>query len=140
MNAKCRSSAGVVSGCVVLQYDLAHERSSLTAGASGSLYGIFVSMVVWFWLNREHLPERLIQDWSRNLATNAFLLFAINFLPLPISWQGHLGGAIGGLLAALLLHANRFHPSPSVRLLALTALPLIPLGFFLAVLWQAGWI
>ncbi len=128
--------AGIVSGCVVLQYDLFEQQINLTAGASGCLFGIFMALLVWFYFNRNHLPEGLIQDWSRNLAMNAFLLFAINFFP-GVSWQGHLGGAIGGLLAALLLHLNRFHPSPVVRFLALAALPIIPLAFFLAVLWQA---
>jgi hypothetical protein len=84
------------------------------------------------------LPEGLIQDWSRSLGINAFLLIAINFVP-GISWQGHLGGAIGGLLAALLLHVQRFHPSPGMRWLALAALPMVPVGFFLAVLWQVGY-
>ena len=42
------------------------------------------------------------------------------------------------LLAALLLHLQRFHPLRAVRLLALLGVPLIPLGFFVAVLWQAG--
>jgi rhomboid protease GluP len=66
-----------------------------------------------------------------------FLLFAINFLP-RVSWQGHLGGAIGGFLVALLLHVQRFHPSRVVRWLALAGVPAIPVLFFLAVLWQAG--
>ena len=131
--------AGVVSGCVILLFTLTQDRSGYTAGASGNLYGIFIALLVWFWFNRQHLPERLIQDWSRNFATNAFLLFAINFLPFPISWQGHLGGAIGGLLAALLLHVQRFHPAVSVRLLALAALPFVPIGFFVAMLYHAGW-
>lgn len=125
--------AGIVSGCFVLMLS-----KSLTAGASGSMYGIFMAMVVFFWFNRQHLPERLIQDWSRNLATNAFLLVAINFVPF-VSWQGHLGGAVGGLLAALLLQVHRFHPSTAMRTLALAGVPAIPIAFFLAVLWQAGW-
>jgi membrane associated rhomboid family serine protease len=134
--------SGVVSGCVVLQYSMSAERGAITAGASGCLFGIFVALVVWFWLNRGYLPERLIENWKNNLATNVILLIAINFLP-NISWQGHLGGAIGGLLTALLLHVQRFHPAPAIRNLALVGVPIIPLGFFAAMLWQAwqtGWI
>src|SRR5262249_55801436 len=123
--------AAVVSGCVVLLLEPDQQQIRLTAGASGCLFGIFAAMVVWFWLNRRFLPERLFQDWSRNLATNAFLLLAINFLP-GISWQGHLGGAIGGFLAALLLHVQRFHPSLAIRWLALAGLPMVPVAFFLA--------
>jgi rhomboid protease GluP len=128
--------AGVVSGCVVLLFQMCQRHTGLVAGASGCLFGLFVAMAVWFYFNRQYLPERLIQDWSRNLTTNAIILIFVNFLP-NISWQAHLGGAIGGLFAALLLHVNRFHPSWVVRTLAIAALPMVPLGFFAVVLWQA---
>jgi rhomboid protease GluP len=128
--------AGIVGGCAVLHFDMTQERSAYVAGASGCLFGIFVALVVWFMLNRQFLPERLIQAFKNNLATNVILLVAINFLP-NVSWQGHLGGAIGGLLAALLLHVQRFHPSPGIRMLALAGVPIIPIGFFVAVLWEA---
>ena len=126
--------AGIVGGCVVL---LLQTHPGMTAGASGCLFGIFLAMVVWFFLNRRFLPDRLIEDWSRNLATNGVLLIVINFVP-GVSWQGHLGGAIGGCLAALVLQVARFHPMRGIRWLALAALPIIPIGFFAAVLWQAG--
>ncbi len=125
--------AGIVSGCMVLLL----APAGLTAGASGCLFGIFVAMIVWFALNHHHLPQNLIQAWSRNLGINVILLVAINFIP-GTSWQGHFGGAVGGLLAALLLHVQRFHPVRAVRMLALAGVPLIPIGFFVAVLWQAG--
>ncbi len=125
--------AGIVSGCMVL---LLHAEG-LTAGASGCLFGIFAAMVVWFALNHHHLPQNVIQAFSRNLGINIVLLVVINFLP-EVSWQAHFGGAVGGLLAALLLHVQRFSPVRAIRLLALVGVPLIPLGFFAAVLWQAG--
>ena len=126
--------SGIVSGCVVLLMNT----DGLTAGASGCCFGIFAAMVVWFSLNKQYLPDRLIQEWSANLGINVVLLVCINFIP-HVGWQGHFGGAVGGLLTALLLHVQQFHPAPAVRWLALLAVPLIPLGFFLAVLWQAGW-
>ena len=128
--------AGIVGGCAVLHFDMTQEHSAYVAGASGCLFGIFVALVVWFMLNRQFLPERLIQAFKNNLATNVILLVAVNFLP-NVSWQGHLGGAIGGLLAALLLHVQRFHPSPAIRFLALAGVPIIPIGFLVAVLWEA---
>ena len=131
--------AGLTSGCVVILLDRLRDVNASTAGASGALFGAFTAMVVWFWLNHEHLPTNLIQEWSRALLINSFMLFAVNFIP-GTSWEGHLGGAIGGGLAALLLHVQRFHPSPGMRWLALAGVPLIPAGFFVAVLWQAGWI
>jgi rhomboid protease GluP len=129
--------AGIVSGCMVLLLAPLLGESALTAGASGCLFGIFASLVVWFALNHQHLPQNVIQAMSRNLGINIILLLVINFIP-GVSWQGHFGGAVGGLLAAFLLHVHRFHPVRAVRILALLGVPLIPLGFFIAVLWQAG--
>jgi membrane associated rhomboid family serine protease len=129
--------SGLVSGCIVLLIASLETQMGMTAGASGCLYGVFVSMVVWFALNHHYLPENVVQAFSGNLATNVVLLVLINFWP-GISWQGHFGGAVGGLLAALLLHVQRFHPVGAVRVLALLAVPLVPAGFFVAVLWQAG--
>jgi membrane associated rhomboid family serine protease len=126
--------AGFTSSCLVVLSALWWGHSGQAAGASGALFGIFAALVVWFLLNRQHLPERVVQGMSRNLAINLVLLTAINFVS-GVSWQGHLGGAIGGLLAALLLHVQRFHPSAIVRTLALLAVPLVPIGFFAAMLW-----
>jgi rhomboid protease GluP len=128
--------AGIVSGCFVVLMELWRGQFALTAGASGALFGIFASLVVWYLFNRQHLPERVVQGMSRNLGINLCLLTAINFFP-GVSWQGHLGGAVGGVLAALLLHVQRYHPSAIVRMLALLAVPLVPIGFFAAMLWEA---
>ena len=133
-------NAGIVSGCVILLIATWSGLAALTAGASGALYGIFAGLLVWFLLNYRYMPPALIQAISRNLGVNLLLLVAINFIFTNVSWQGHLGGAIGGFLTALLLHVQRFHSSGVVRLLAVLCVPLVPVGFFLAVLWQAGWI
>jgi hypothetical protein len=94
---------------------------------------------VWFYLNRQHLPPQLLRDWSRTLGLNVMFLIGISMVP-GVSWQCHLGGAIGGFLVALLLFVQRFHPWRSVRILALLGLPLIPAAFFALALWQAGWL
>ena len=101
--------AGIVSGCMVLLLTPIQERQGLTAGALGCLFGIFAAMVVWFAFNHQHLPQNVVQAFSRNLGINIILLLVINFVP-GVSWQGHFGGAVGGLLAALLLHLQCFHP------------------------------
>jgi membrane associated rhomboid family serine protease len=134
--------AGVVSACAVifisrLDAFRSHE-VPITVGASGPLYGLFTAMVVWFSLNHEHLPENLLQEWSQTIGLSLILLVASSFVP-SVSWQGHFGGAVGGLLSGLLLHWNRFHPAASVRRLALVMVPLVPVAFLCAVLWQAGY-
>lgn len=78
-----------------------------TVGASGALCGLLASMVVWLFMSRAHLPRELILSWQSNLMMNTVILVVISFMP-RISWSGHLGGAIGGLLVAFGLHWNRF--------------------------------
>jgi len=91
----------VVSGGLVW---LVSPPASLTLGASGVVFG---------WL--AYLLARGL--WSRSpaqIAIGAVVLFVYGGVlwgVLPgaagVSWQGHLGGAAGGLLAARLLHAGR---------------------------------
>jgi rhomboid protease GluP len=133
--------AGVVSGCVIVIIEILRppDQILVTVGASAPLYGIFTALVVWFALNFQHLPEDAIQEYSRTIGINLILLVGMNFAG-GMSWQGHFGGAVGGLLAALLLHVQRFHAARAVRILALVGLPMIPVAFFVAMLWQAGWI
>jgi rhomboid protease GluP len=132
------SVAGVVASCTVLSYDLWQQRDTLTAGASGSLCGLFASMVVWFVFNHEHMPEDLLRNWSRLLTINTMMLIGMSLVN-GVSWQGHLGGAIGGALAAMLFQVQRFHPSRMVRVLALVGVLLVPVLALLGVFWQAGW-
>lgn len=131
--------AGIVGGCMVLLLGPPDpvEDPWVTIGASGCLCGVFTALVVWYSLNYPHLPEQALQDGSRLIFVNLMLLVGVNFIG-GVSVEGHLGGAIGGLLAALFLQIQRFHSSRLVRVLALLATLAIPVGFFLAMLWHAG--
>ncbi len=115
----------LVSGLCSAGFVLWQGRFVQTAGASGVLFGLFAGMVVWFLMHRRHLNERVTQAWSRNIGLNLVLLVAVNFMP-DVSWEGHLGGAIGGVLAALCLSQVRFRKSPIVSALALLATLSLP--------------
>lgn len=131
--------SGIVSGCMVLIVPIVLKQpSGSTVGASGCLYGIFTAMAVWFVLNRGYLPDAMMAAWWRSLGINIMLLVMINFIFSNVSWPAHLGGAIGGLLAALLFHVQRFNPYASLRWLALAGVALVPIAFFVAVLWLVG--
>lgn len=95
----------------------------LTVGASGAIYGLFGALIV--------VARRVGGDmrslWAL-IAVNVFITFAVP----NISWQGHLGGFVGGLLVAgVLVHAPRgsrrtmFQISGLVAIAALTALAII---------------
>lgn len=73
----------------------------VTVGASGLVFGLFAFLLVRGFLNRNW--------WQLLLSVVLFLAYGgILFGVVPnmmgsVSWQAHLGGAIGGVLAAVLL-------------------------------------
>jgi len=78
---------------------------NVTVGASGLVFGLFAFLLVRGFFNRNW--------WQILLSVVLFLTYGgILFGILPtvagyVSWQAHLGGAIGGVLAALLLSIPR---------------------------------
>jgi membrane associated rhomboid family serine protease len=84
--------AGLVGSATV--YWLAAERS-VTVGASGALFGLMAALLVVAVKVRGD-----VQGLLTLVAINvAITIFGRGF----ISWQGHLGGFVGGLLLALVL-------------------------------------
>ncbi|MCB5272720.1 hypothetical protein BJG92_00223 [Arthrobacter sp. SO5] len=76
-----------------------------TVGASGLVFGLFAFLLVRGFFNRNW--------WQILLSVVLFLTYGgILFGILPavasfVSWQAHLGGAVGGVIAALLLSTGR---------------------------------
>ncbi|HKU31933.1 rhomboid family intramembrane serine protease [Arthrobacter sp. NyZ413] len=77
----------------------------VTVGASGLVFGLFAFLLVRGFFNRSW--------WQILLSVVLFLAYGgILFGMLPtvmgvVSWQAHLGGAIGGVVAAILLRPRR---------------------------------
>ena len=76
---------------------------SLTIGASGLVFGLLTYLLVAGFL--EHKPVRILIGVAVFLVYGGVLLGVLPGTP-GISWQGHLFGAVGGLLAAR-VHARR---------------------------------
>ena len=78
---------------------------NLTVGASGIVFGLFAFLLVRGFINRNW--------WQILLSVVLFMAYgSILFGVLPtvagyVSWQAHLGGAVGGVAAALLLGTVR---------------------------------
>lgn len=95
----------------------------LTLGASGAIYGLFAGLIV----VARKVGADMRSLWAL-IAVNVFITFAVP----NISWQGHLGGFIGGgLVAAILVYAPRgsrrtaFQVCGLVAVAALIALAMI---------------
>jgi rhomboid protease GluP len=117
--------SGIGGGCLAL----AQSPGGL-AGASGALCGIFASEAAWLLLNRRFIPPPIVRSWMGNLLTNFLFIAFISLIP-GISWAGHLGGAIVGVIVGVLLHYHRYG-KPIIRWLAIAAV------FFVPVLCWAG--
>jgi membrane associated rhomboid family serine protease len=103
---------------------MALQPDSWLVGASGAIWGVMMSLIVWFMLFSEHLPTDVRLSAARRFGTIVVLNAGLSFLP-GISWQGHLGGAIAGFISASLLNAIRFG-EPMRRRLAVVLLVLLP--------------
>lgn len=69
----------------------------ITLGASGAIYGLMGATVVYLFSSGLYKFKQFRQPIVQSLILNVF----ISFLPF-VSWQAHLGGFIGGILATLL--------------------------------------
>lgn len=108
---------------------------SATLGASGALAGLFLATFVVFRTNKQALRQMGII-----LALNVVLGFVVS----SISWQGHLGGAVLGILGACcIVLIPRSNPQRARnQLLLLSGLSLVLLALIYvatqAVMWPLG--
>ncbi|WP_121258773.1 rhomboid family intramembrane serine protease [Nocardioides ferulae] len=82
----------LLSGSAVVLW--AAPELQLTLGASGAIYGLFAALIV----VARKVGADMRQFWAL-IAVNLFITFAVP----NISWQGHLGGFLGGLTIAAIL-------------------------------------
>ena len=118
--------AAFVGGCAVL---LGNPMIA-TVGASGALCGLLTSLGVWILLNKNALPPQLVSNGMRTVVINLVLMTIISTQG-GISWQCHLGGAIGGAVVSVPLNYHRFGQGwqKILGLIGTIAVPLAALGF-----------
>ena len=101
-----------------------------TVGASGAIFGLFAALIVYGRNQKTHvsaLMTRQIWQW-------AILLFVMGFLMSGVNNWAHLGGFIGGWLAAqALISKAQYREGRLTILIALLCLTLTLLGFVLSI-------
>lgn len=97
--------AAVVAGLGVF---FVNSPGSLTVGASGLVFGYFGYLVVAGFFERT-LPGKLIKLGLAFVVLSIWgIPMLVGLLPIRmgVSWQGHLFGLIGGVLAAFIAHRH----------------------------------
>jgi rhomboid protease GluP len=119
--------AAITGGCVVIWT----ERASV--GASGAISGLLTSLGVWVLLNRDHLPPKLASSLTRMVMINLAILIFIS-MQEGISWECHLGGALGGALASFPLQLSRHGDNRRDMILGTLGTLLVPVVFLVLAL------
>jgi len=73
----------------------------ITVGASGLVFGLFAFLLVRGFFN--HSWRQILLAVVLFVVYGSILLGVLPIMGSYISWQAHLGGAVGGVIAALLL-------------------------------------
>lgn len=97
--------AGWAGSCLGVQYV---PSGVPLVGASGAICGLLAAIGAWFLLYRKHIPKDVASRGLWSVAINVGMIAFIGYLIPYVSNAGHLGGGIGGLAAALVLHVQRF--------------------------------
>ncbi|MCZ2343456.1 MAG: rhomboid family intramembrane serine protease, partial [Bacteroidales bacterium] len=95
--------SGLSASCLAM----ALEPNAVLAGASGSIWGMMTAITVWVVRVRSHLPPSAeMQSLFRGLMTVLLINFVASAAP-GVSWQGHFGGGLAGIIMAFLMEPLR---------------------------------
>lgn len=130
----------VTGGCVVVWVDrvAGNGQPIATVGASGALCGLLASVGMWVMLNRDRLPPALAAALTRNVTINLVLIAIMSFAIPSVSWEGHLGGALGGALASFPLQWSRYGDTRLQRIFGIVGTVLVGV-FFVVLVFARGW-
>lgn len=98
------AAAAVGGSCLAM----AVQPLTLTAGASGAIWGLMTSLAAWLVFHRQHLPAQMATNCLQRLGVLLVINVAVSFVP-GVSWAGHFGGGLMGLaVAGLFVASQRF--------------------------------
>lgn len=88
---------------------------TISAGASTSVFGLFVAAALLGVLHKGN--NRYFAQFSKSMLSIIGINIAYTFLVPSISISGHLGGALGGLIAMFMLPSKNLKVHTAVRIL-----------------------
>lgn len=111
---------GITGNAVSYAYDAFFSATpAISAGASTSVFGLFVAVAL---LGVLHKGNRsYFAQYSRGMLTIIGINIVYTFLVPSISITGHLGGAIGGLIAMFMIPAKSLRVNNVVRIIVAVA-------------------
>ena len=116
----------------------ANGATAVLAGASGALWGVLLSVLVWYVRFRKRLPPDMVREWRWKLGAALFLNALISFVP-GVSLEAHAGGGLAGAaIATWLDRSTRPHRGLSALGIAVLLGGLL-LGLFGAMRYSPAW-
>lgn len=122
---------GITGNVVSYLADILMGTYGVSAGASTSIFGLFVAIALLGLLSKKN--RAFLSQYSRGMLSVIGLNIAYTLLMPSVSLSGHLGGALGGLIGMLMVPSKNLRVPTAVRVVVsvLWFCSLAYLGYFL---------
>ena len=105
--------AGITGNVVSYLADVLMGTYAVSAGASTSIFGLFVAIALLGVLSKQN--RAFLAQYSKGMLSVIGLNIVYTLLMPSISLSGHLGGALGGLIAMFMVPAKNLRVPMAVR-------------------------
>ena len=105
--------AGITGNVVSYLVDVLMGTYAVSAGASTSIFGLFVAIALLGVLSKKN--RAFLAQYSKGMLSVIGLNIVYTLLMPSVSLSGHLGGALGGLIAMFMVPAKNLRVPTAVR-------------------------
>lgn len=116
-----------LSGLGASVTSLVFNETSVSAGASGAIFGLLGAFTTFVFFRKDVLPQPVPSSLRNGVLATLLLNAMISFMP-SIDMAAHAGGFVTGALLALPMVRRRDGPSPSAASLRLAVAALVASG------------
>lgn len=108
--------AGISGNALCYMVDMMTGSYYVSAGASTSIFGLFVAAALLGFLSKYN--RKFLISYSKGMLSVIAINILYTFLSPSISISGHLGGALGGLIAMFMIPSKNLNVALIVRIVA----------------------